>query len=363
MTIAELEFADVAVIAAELLDAEAHDLLGVLDVEAVMASLALASRAADVPEYAGLLLHHLIARRALAHGGFGLAVVAADEACRRNGYILRLDPEATRKHVHEIATGEATADATVHFVAIRMRARGGDVAPPRAPRPRVETTTDELLRLYLTEVGQYPTLGRDEELAVAARVSAGVAAKEALANAEGMGNLDVDVAERSRLQQVRTDGEEAERTLVRANLRLVVSIAKSYESSGVPLLDLIQEGNLGLVYAVEKYDWRKGFKFSTYASWWIRQSITRGIANRRGTQLPVRRPPAREVHPDVAELLAGFGEEERRALIMRFGLDAARPRTIDDVVRETGIPIDEVRAAEARLRALLEPPEGDEPPA
>ena len=94
------------------------------------------------------------------------------------------------------------------------------------------------------------------------------------------------------LRRMRRDGERASEQFINANLRLVVSIAKKYQSSDMPMLDLIQEGNLGLIHAVEKFDWRRGFKFSTYATWWIRQSIGRGIDNTLADHPPARSTPA-----------------------------------------------------------------------
>ncbi|MFV2038927.1 MAG: RNA polymerase sigma factor RpoD/SigA, partial [Acidimicrobiales bacterium] len=151
------------------------------------------------------------------------------------------------------------------------------------PKERVERDEEDLVRLYLTDIGQYPLLTKDDEVRLAQQIEAGNEAREELETTESP-----SAARKRSLRRASRQGEEAERTFVQSNLRLVVSIAKKYQASGLPLLDLIQEGNLGLMHAVEKFDWRKGFKFSTYATWWIRQAITRGIANTgRTIRLPV----------------------------------------------------------------------------
>jgi len=151
-------------------------------------------------------------------------------------------------------------------------------------KERIERDEEDLVRLYLTDIGQYPLLTKEGEVRLAQQIEAGVEARTGLAD----GGDDLAPARRRELKRNLKRGEDAERTFVQSNLRLVVSIAKKYQASGLPLLDLIQEGNLGLMHAVEKFDWRKGFKFSTYATWWIRQAITRGIANTgRTIRLPV----------------------------------------------------------------------------
>src|SRR3954464_3777018 len=138
------------------------------------------------------------------------------------------------------------------------------------PKERVERDEEDLVRLYLTDIGQYPLLTKDDEVRLAQQIEQG---KESLTDFEA-GGKGLSQAKKRELRKNIRVGEEAERTFVQSNLRLVVSIAKKYQASGLPLLDLIQEGNLGLMHAVEKFDWRKGFKFSTYATWWIRQAIT-----------------------------------------------------------------------------------------
>jgi len=151
------------------------------------------------------------------------------------------------------------------------------------PNKRVAQPEEDSVRLYLNDIGRYALLTKDDEVRLAQAVEAGHRARSELADADNL-----NLARQRELRRLIRDGDEATATFVRSNLRLVVSIAKRYQAAELPLLDLVQEGNLGLIHAVEKFDWRKGFKFSTYATWWIRQAITRGIANKaRTVRLPV----------------------------------------------------------------------------
>jgi RNA polymerase primary sigma factor len=169
-----------------------------------------------------------------------------------------------------------------------------------------ESGEQDLVRLYLDGIGRYPLLSKDEEVELAKAMEVGRAAAAELAS-----DLDLSPARVRELRRLRRAGEAATETFVNANLRLVVSIAKKYQSPEMPLLDLVQEGNLGLIHAVEKFDWRKGFKFSTYATWWIRQAIGRGIDN---TSRTIRLP----VHA---------GDQVRRLLRMRSQLEGELGRT------------------------------------
>ena len=138
------------------------------------------------------------------------------------------------------------------------------------------------VKMYLKEIGQIPLLDPKEEPIIARQIQEGEEAKEA------MKNPDLSDEEKKKLAKVIANGEQAKQTLISSNLRLVVSIAKKYVGRGMLFLDLIQEGNCGLIKAVEKFDYTKGFKFSTYATWWIRQSITRAIADQARTiRIPV----------------------------------------------------------------------------
>ena len=150
------------------------------------------------------------------------------------------------------------------------------------PHNRAVQPEEDLVRLYLRDVGKYALLTKADEARLAQTVEAGRHARTELARGE------LTTLRQRELRRLVRHGEEATETFVKANLRLVVSIAKRYQAAELPLLDLVQEGNLGLIHAVEKFDWRKGFKFSTYATWWIRQAITRGIANTgRTVRLPI----------------------------------------------------------------------------
>jgi RNA polymerase primary sigma factor len=149
---------------------------------------------------------------------------------------------------------------------------------------RTQDTDLDLVKIYLKDIGRYPLLTKVDEARLAQAMEEGREAQAVL----GDPDVTLSPAKRRQLLRAQESGAAAEKTFVQSNLRLVVSIAKRYQASGLPLLDLVQEGALGLIHAVEKFDWRKGFKFSTYATWWIRQAISRGIANSgRTIRLPV----------------------------------------------------------------------------
>jgi len=186
--------------------------------------------------------------------------------------------------------------------------------PPPPPAAAVETTTDAL-QLFLREAGRHALLTAPQEVELAKRI------------------------ERGDLQ--------AKQRMIQSNLRLVVSIAKNYRNQGLPFLDLIQEGTLGLIRAVEKFDWRRGYKFSTYATWWIRQAVARALADKART---IRMP----VH--IVERLQKMNRAERN-LWTQLG----REPTLDEIAIEASLPIQqarEVRAA-ARAAASLDQPVGD----
>ena len=180
--------------------------------------------------------------------------------------------------------------------------------------------------LYLDDVADHRLLTAEDEVTLARAIEQGRRAAIQLDQA-----TDLDPLERRRLQQLVDEGEEARAVFIKCNLRLVISIAKRYTGRGLDLLDLVQEGNLGLIRAVEKFDWRKGFKFSTYATWWIRQAITRGIGNAgRTIRLPVHLI-------DVVRTVA----DTRQVLHDRL----QRAPTIDELAEASGVDRDRVLMA------------------
>jgi RNA polymerase nonessential primary-like sigma factor len=186
----------------------------------------------------------------------------------------------------------------------------------------------DLVRVYLNGIGKTKLLTAEQEVGLAKRIEAGVFARHMLETARVL-----DATRKTELTQLVRDGERAKNHLLEANLRLVVSLAKRYTGRGMPLLDLIQEGNLGLIRAVEKFDYTKGFKFSTYATWWIRQAITRGMADQgRTIRLPVHLV-------EQVNKLARI----KRDLHQQLGREA----THEELARESGI-------AEAKIADLLD---------
>ncbi len=320
------------------------------------------------------------------------------------------------------------------------------VKEPKAPAKRKRRTkkrrtdssaimlTGDPVRMYLKEIGKVDLLSAADEVHLAMKIEAGTEATEKL-EAFSAGELDLTRAEQRRLMRIEQMGLEAKQQLISANLRLVVSIAKRYVGRGMLFLDLIQEGNLGLIRAVEKFDYTKGFKFSTYATWWIRQAITRAIADQARTiRIPVHmvetinklvriqrtllqdlgRDPTPEeigaemgmsaervreiqkisqepvsletpigeeedsqlgdfieddaavVPPDaasfsmlqeqLAKVLEGLAERERKVISLRFGLEDGHPRTLEEVGREFGVTRERIRQIESKTLAKLRHP-------
>jgi RNA polymerase primary sigma factor len=209
--------------------------------------------------------------------------------------------------------------------------------------------TSDPVRMYLREIGRVPLLTAVEEVELARRIEDGAEASERLADLDALGALGELPADESRAMQRRADdGDEAKSSLIQANLRLVVSIAKRYVGRGMQFLDLIQEGNMGLMRAVEKFDYTKGFKFSTYATWWIRQAITRSIADQART---IRIP----VH--MVESINRVHRMQRQMV-----QELEREPTVDELADAVGMSADRVREIQRISLDLLslDAPVGEE---
>jgi RNA polymerase primary sigma factor len=316
----------------------------------------------------------------------------------------------------------------------RLLSRRSTRRGPRSQSPRGEVISADGVRMYLREIGQVDLLTADDERRLAQLIDEGHLATQRIDAADEIGDV-LDVTEYRMLLRTVQRGQRAKSELIQANLRLVVSIAKRYSGRGMLLLDLIQEGNLGLMRAVDKFDHTKGFKFSTYATWWIRQAITRSIADQARTiRIPVHMVEhmnrvirtRREMHqelerePSVEELahrmqlepdrvrdllrisldplsldspigeedessLADFiedasmggpddaatrkllseavetvleelNEREQEIVRLRFGLNGARSKTLEEVGREFGVTRERIRQIEAKTLSKLRQP-------
>jgi RNA polymerase sigma factor (sigma-70 family) len=244
--------------------------------------------------------------------------------------------------------------------------------PPPVDELDREAATPDLVRLYLDEIGRAPLLDAATEVTLAQRIEAGVFARHLLSDLGQRRSVKLRAARRvatsAELAALAADGEAAKRLFIRANLRLVVSLARRYSRSSLPLLDLIQEGNVGLVRAVEKFDYTRGFKFSTYATWWIRQSIGRAIAEQsRVVRLPVHQVEKLSrlgrARRDLATALGREPSDAEVAAEMELAVEAVAdldaisrtPASLDALVGDSGATTlgDLVDAADASPEDLV----------
>ena len=239
----------------------------------------------------------------------------------------------------EMASVKSKKKPRVRTSRSRARARGIDAS--------TVMLTGDPVRMYLKEIGKVDLLTAADEVDLAMKIEAGLEAGTKLEAAEA-GEIELTRAEKRRLSRVEQVGLEAKQALISANLRLVVSIAKRYVGRGMLFLDLIQEGNLGLIRAVEKFDYEKGFKFSTYATWWIRQAITRAIADQART---IRIP----VH--MVETINKLVRVQRQLL-----QDLGRDPTPEEIGAEMDMSADRVREIQkiSQEPVSLETPIGEE---
>jgi RNA polymerase primary sigma factor len=220
-----------------------------------------------------------------------------------------------------------------------------EMAPRQVQSDARRAATGDLVRIYLREIGRVPLLTAHDEVELAKAIEAGLFAEEKLQGGVQAGCAGAQMAE---LMLIAADGIAAKQRLIEANLRLVVSIAKRYIGRGLVFLDLIQEGNLGLIRAVEKFDYTKGYKFSTYATWWIRQAITRAIADQART---IRIP----VH--MVETINKMARIQRQ-----LHQDLGREATPEEIAAEMGMHPDRVAEIQriAQEPVSLQSPIGEE---
>nr|WP_205863604.1 RNA polymerase sigma factor [Planosporangium mesophilum] len=262
-----------------------------------------------------------------------------------------LDAEALAADIEDVVEDEPTPELAQAAAADAADDFDWDddesEALKQARRDAELTASADSVRAYLKQIGKVPLLNAEQEVDLAKRIEAGLYAAERLRAAEENGE-DLGTTMRRDLLWISRDGERAKNHLLEANLRLVVSLAKRYTGRGMAFLDLIQEGNLGLIRAVEKFDYTKGYKFSTYATWWIRQAITRAMADQART---IRIP----VH--MVEVINKLGRIQRELL-----QDLGREPTPEELAKEMDITPEKVLEIQqyAREPISLDQTIGDE---
>jgi RNA polymerase sigma factor (sigma-70 family) len=227
----------------------------------------------------------------------------------------------------EDATNAGT-DTVTQTVPPTRRPTADRVAGTRVRRTQNTNEDPDLVRYYLDEIGATALLTAEQEVELSKRIEAGLFAVRLLEESAAKGGPRLRPKKRLELERLAADGEDAKDHMVRANLRLVVSVAKKFSGRDAAFLDIVQEGNLGLIRAVEKFDYAKGYKFSTYATWWIRQAIQRGLGELgRTVRLPVH----------VVEELSKLNRLERT-----MGSTLGREPTLEELAAEIDAPIERV---------------------